>query len=140
MSKITEKELDLLFPETDVEVAGHTFTLKPFSFHESFIVAEKLKNVLHVFQIGMSTDAIARVIIEARDGVEEIVSMAFGLDVKLVQKLDNKNAIKAIVKIIEVNKDFFSDFVQDELAALNEMMEEEDSKPNKVAHSRSAKQ
>jgi len=122
-----------------VEIAGHTFSLKPFSFHETFLVAEKLKNVLHLFQIGMTTDKIARVVIESRDGIEEILSMALDMDIELVKRLDNKNAMKAIVNIIEINKGFFADFVQEEIAHLNEMMEEEKSPKPKVKHSRSAK-
>lgn len=128
MSSITEKELKFLFPETTVEIAGHEFSLKPFSFHETFIVAEKLKNVLGLLQAGMSTEQIAHAVVQSCDGVEEIMAMALDLEVETIRKFDNKNAMKAILKIIEVNSDFFSESVQSELAALNAMMDDKPAK------------
>lgn len=122
MSNITAKELNLLFPVTEVEIAGHTFKLKPFSFYETFIVAEKLQSVLGLFNTQMTVEDIARVVLSSRTGVEDILAMALELDVETIRCFDNKSAMKAIVKIIEVNRDFFSQSVQEELEGLNALM------------------
>jgi len=128
MTSVTEKELAFLFPEESVEIAGHAFTLRPFSFHETFLVAEHLRSVLHLLQVGMSIEAIAGVIVQARDGIEQTMSLALGLDVEVIRKFDNRSAMKAIVEIIRINKDFFAQQVQEELRSLNGLLENKGDK------------
>lgn len=134
---VTEKELDFLFPEKDTEIAGQQFTLRPFSLHETFVVAEKLQNVLHLLTDDMSVSAIAKMIVSSRDGVEDIIAMSLGIDVKLVRKFDMMNAMKAVTAIVEVNRDFFFDCVSKELTALKEVAKVPESKPSAKRSSRS---
>lgn len=136
---IQTKELKFLFPEKEIEIAGCKFTLKPFTFHETFVVAGLLKDVLGLMQAGMGVDQIAKVVVQCADGVEQTMSMALGLDVEDIQKFDNANAMKTIVNIIEINKDFFVDAVQKELGHLNGLLEQpQDAKPSAKKQSRSS--
>jgi hypothetical protein len=124
MSDVQEKELSFLFPEKQYEIAGREFTLRPFSFHETFAVAEKLKTILPLLRLGMTADAIAEVIISSGKGVEEVMAMALKLDIEDVQRFDIKNAMKAIQAIVEINHDFFVQEVQGILVDLNGLIEE----------------
>jgi len=127
MANITEKELELLFPETVVEIAGHDFTLKPFSFIETRIVAEKLKEVTHLFVGNVTPDTIMEIYSKGGEGVRDVIAIALNLKPQLVDKFDPQSTIKAITHIIEVNKDFFLQSVDSELENLMTVLEVEDN-------------
>lgn len=122
MATITEKELEFLFPETTVEIAGHEFKLRPFSFVETKIVAEKLKNVLHLFAGEITFETLAEIYANSYEGVRDVIAMCLNIKPTLVDKFDQKSALIAITHIIEVNKDFFSQNVEKEMKRLVEMM------------------
>ena len=130
MSTITEKELELLFPETVVEIAGHEFTLKPFSFVETRVVAIKLKEVLHLFASEVTPSVLAEIYDKAFDGVRDVIAMSLGIKPTLVEKFDQKSAMKAITEIIKINKDFFTEQVEDEVQSLTDLLGMEDNSPS----------
>lgn len=130
--KITEKELSLLFPETEVEFAGKTFTIRPFSFAETRTVVRKLQEVIHLFGSELTAQALAEIYDKAFDGVADIIAMVYQLDRKTVEKLDIKSALAAINGIIRTNKSFFVDQVEAEINNIVTMMgmsEDQSQKP-----------
>ena len=129
MADITEKELELLFPETTVEIAGHEFVLKPFSFVETRIVAQKLKSVLHLFAGEITPDVLVEIYSTGFEGVRDVIAMSLGIKPQLVEKFDQQSALKAITYIIEVNKDFFSQQVETQMETLAKILGMEDSLP-----------
>lgn len=119
---ITEKELTLLFPSTDVEIAGHTFEMKPFSFVESKIVSLKLRNVLHLFAADtFDQAAFATMYTDAYDGIRDVIALSLGIKPNLVDRFDLASAFKAITNIISINKDFFLKSVNPELKVMVDM-------------------
>lgn len=122
MANITEKELDLLFPETIVEIAGHEFTITPFSFVETRIVAEKMKEVLYLFAGEITPDVLIEIYSKGFDGVRDVIAMTLGIKPQLVEKFDQQSALKAINHIISVNKDFFTQQVESELETLTKTL------------------
>lgn len=127
MSKITKKELDLLFPETEVELAGHTFKIKPFSFVETRTVATKLGPVMHLFSSDMTPASLAVIYTDAFDGIVDVMQMVYGIDKSLIEQFDQATALKAIIEIVNVNKNFFSDRVETHLTDVKELMSEDKS-------------
>lgn len=130
MSSITEKELDLIFPETLVTIAGYEFTLKPFSFAETRIVAIKLKAVLHLFASEVTPSVLAEIYDKAFDGVRDVIAMSLGIKPALVEKFDQRSAVKAVTEIIKINKDFFVEQVEDEVQSLTSLLGMEDNSPS----------
>lgn len=105
---ISEKELEFLFPETEVEIAGHTFALRPFSFSETVVVAEKLKGVLGILAEGeVTATTMATIYATSYEGIRDIMAMCLDIKPDLVDKFDQESALIAITSIIAVNKDFF---------------------------------
>lgn len=115
---VTEQELEFLFPEKEINIAGREFTLRPFSLHEAFVVAEKLQSALSLLKEGMTTEEITSLLIQTRDGVEDVMALSLGLDVEVIRKFDLKSAFKAVRCIVEVNKDFFIQEVMKEFEDL----------------------
>ena len=128
MKTITEKELEFLFPEAEYEIAGHTFTLRPFTFAETRIVAKKLANVLHLFEGELTFDMMAVIYAEAYDGIRDVVAMSLSIKPELVDKFDQKSAVAAIKAVVEVNKDFFVQEVQPLVVDLAKKAADEPSK------------
>lgn len=119
---ITEKELTLLFPSTDVEIAGHTFALTPFSFVETKIVSLKLRKVLHLFAADtFDQAAFAGVYTDAYDGIRDVIALSLNIKPNLVDRFDLASAFKAITNIISINKDFFLESVSPELKVMVDM-------------------
>lgn len=113
MSTVTDKELKYIFPETEVELAGCKFTLRPFSLHESFLVADNLSSVFPLFRQGMPVEEIAKVVVGCEQGIEQVLSVALKLPVEEIQKFDIKTAVQAIMAVIKVNRDFFITIQED---------------------------
>ena len=132
MSNITEKELEFLFPENEVEIAGHMFSIRPFSFVETQIVALKLKDVLHLFAGEITPMILAEVYSTAFEGVRDIIAMSLGIKPALVEKFDQASALIAITEIVKVNKDFFVQQVEGTMTELTEMVmpSEEETSPS----------
>lgn len=130
MANITEKELDLLFPETEVEIAGHTFLLRPFSFVETKIVAMKLKEVLHLFTGEITPQVLVQIYATGFDGVRDVIAMSLNIKPALVEKFDQQAAMKAITNIIDVNKDFFTQQVENEMENLTKILGLEEDNSN----------
>lgn len=122
MANITEKELELIFPETVVEIAGHEFKLTPFSFVETRTVAEKMKNVLHLFAGDITPEILIEVYSKGFEGVRDVIAMSLNIKPALVEKFDQASALKAITYIIEVNKDFFTQQVEGEMESLTKIL------------------
>lgn len=127
---LVEKELDLIFPSTEVEIAGHTFELKPFSFVETRIVALKLKDVLHLLADGIKVENLAEIYANGYDGVRDVIALCLNIKPSTVDRFDQKNAMKAISKIIEINKDFFVEQVETEVEHLAEALGMQDNSPS----------
>ncbi len=127
MKNITEKELEFLFPETEVEIAGKQFTLKPFTFSETRVVASKLGKVLHLFTGDLTTNDLVQIYAEAYEGVRDIIAMSLGIAPKLVDKFDQASAIIAIKNVVQVNKDFFVAQVETQVTALMEVVTGEEA-------------
>lgn len=106
------KELKLLFPEKEVELAGQTFTIRPFSFVETRTVVRKLKDALHLFSGELTVNALADIYDKAFDGIVDVIAMVYQLDRETVEQFDNKTALQAVMGIVEVNKDFFVEEVE----------------------------
>ena len=122
---ITEKELNLIFPEEEVEIAGHVFTLRPFSFLETKIVAQKLHKVLHLFVADdLTTEAISSLYGDTYDGIRDVIAMSLKIDPNLVDKFDTASALRAITHIIKINKNFFSVELTKEAEDLMTMFQE----------------
>lgn len=122
MANVTEKELKFLFPETVVEIAGHEFTLTPFSFVETRIVAEKMKDVLYLFAGDITPDVLIEIYSKGYNGVRDVIAMTLDIKPALVDKFDQQSALKAITHIIEVNKDFFTQQVESEMDGLTKIL------------------
>ena len=101
MGSVNEKELKFLFPETQVELGGVEFTIRPFSFAETRIVAAKLKDVLYLFTGDITPDVLAVVYDKAFDGLVDVIAMTYQLNKKTVQSFDLATAMKAIVEIVD---------------------------------------
>jgi len=130
--KITDKELQLLFPETEVEFAGKTFTIRPFSFVETRTVVRKLQDVIHLFGQELTAATLAGIYDKAFDGIADVIAMVYQLDRKTVEKLDIQSALIAVNGIIGANKSFFVDRVEQEIGAIATMMgmsEDQSPKP-----------
>lgn len=111
MSSINEKELKFLFTEREVELGGQTFTIKPFNFIQTQIVARKLKGALDLLgDFDMSN--IAELYADNYEGLRDIISLVFNLKKETVDSFDLEAATIAISEIIIVNKDFFTQRVQ----------------------------
>lgn len=120
---ITEKELTLLFPGTDVEIAGHTFNITPFSFVQTKTVSLKLRNVLHLFAADtFDKAAFAGIYTDAYDGIRDVIALSLNIKPNLVDRFDLASAFKAITNIISINKDFFLESVTPELKGLTEVV------------------
>ena len=122
MANVTEKELEFYFPGKDVEIAGHEFTIIPFSFVETQIVAKKMKDVLYLFAGDITPDVLIEIYAKGFEGVRDVVAMSLGISPKLVEKFDQQSAMKAITNIIEVNKDFFTKRVEGEMENLTKIL------------------
>lgn len=115
-------ELELLFPETDVELGGAKFTIRPFSFVETRTVTRKLKDVMHLFVGELTPEVLTEVYDKAFDGVVDIIAMVYQLDRETVEQFDLATATKAIKGIVGVNKDFFGDQVENQLDSLTKIL------------------
>tara|TARA_R110002096_G_scaffold59120_1_gene148457 strand:- start:503 stop:898 length:396 start_codon:yes stop_codon:yes gene_type:complete len=122
MATVQEKELQMLFPETEVMLLGREFTIKPFSFYETMVVSKKLKSVLHLFGGNITAESLAEIYEKAFVGLVDVIALVYSLDRKTVEKMDMKNAIVAINGIIGVNKSFFVDSVEMEISNLTTSM------------------
>lgn len=122
MSNIVEKELEFLFPESTFELGGQEFSIKPFSFVETQIVALKLKDVLHLFAGEITPMVLAEVYSTAFEGVRDIIAMSLSLKPKTVEQFDQASALIAITQIVRVNKDFFVERVEATMTELTEMV------------------
>ena len=127
---LVEKELELLFPTTEVEIAGHTFELRPFSFVETRIAAMKLKDVAHLMGDGIEMDKIAEIYSKGGEGVRDVIAMCLDLKPATVDKFDMKSTTTAIVNIIKINKDFFVEQVETEVNNLVKTLGMEDNSPS----------
>lgn len=127
---LVEKELELLFPTEEVEIAGHTFELKPFSFVETRIAALKLKDVLHLMGDGLEMNNIAEIYSKGGEGVRDVIAMSLDIKPTTVDKFDMKSTATAIVNIIKINKDFFVSQVETEVEQLTEMFNLQDNSPS----------
>jgi hypothetical protein len=111
-----EKEMQFLFPEHEVELAGQTFTIKPFSLYQTSIVAKNLKGV---FSFKLFTNLqdidLGELFGENYEGFRKIIAMVYDIPEKTVDQFDIDTAIKAISEILYVNKDFFSKTVENTL-------------------------
>ena len=125
---ISQKELELLFPEQVVEVAGKDITIRPFSFAETRKVMLKLKDVLHIFNADEITPSlIAQATDKSFDGICDVIAMVYGLDRKAVPNLDNRAVLQCIKGIVEVNKSFFVEQVSPVLNDLTATMQDSPS-------------
>jgi len=128
---ITEKELDLIFPEDEVTIGGHVFTIRPFSFAETRVVATKLKKVLHLFAAdNLDANAFGQIYGDAYEGIRDVIAMTLNINKNLVDRFDVASAFRAITHIIKINKDFFSESVGpeiEELAAMFGMNDKEEA-------------
>ena len=118
-----------MFPEgKEVELYGKTFEVRPFSYMETREVLKKLKSVLHLFfSTELTIDVILDAMSNSHEGIRDIVAMSLRLDSKIVDQFDQGEMIKAIRHIIEVNKDFFTSTVENELTSLTEMFGQEEN-------------
>ena len=127
---LVEKELELIFPTTDVEIAGHVFELRPFSFVETRVAAMKLKEVLHLMEDGVDLDKIAEIYSKGGEGVRDVIAMCLDIKPATVDKFDMKSTATAIVNIIKINKDFFVEQVETEVSDLVETLGMQDNSPS----------
>lgn len=122
---VAEKELEFVFPEEEVEIAGQTFTIRPFSFYETLTVAEKLYPMFNLIGSNgkLDTQALTKELHQSAENIIDIIALSLNLNKNTVKKFDNKNAVKAIAKIIEVNKDFFTE-IEEEAAPILQLLQE----------------
>ena len=128
---VQEQELQMLFPEKEIMLAGKEFTIRPFSFIETMVVAKKLKSVLHLFGGDITPESLAVIYENSFEGIVDVIALVYSIDRKAVENFDMKNAVAAINGIIEVNQSFFADTVEPELESLTKIMGmQQDPLPN----------
>ena len=110
MSTTHETELNILFPERTVEIAGTEFTIKPFSFGDTLKVITKFKKLAGILDSASfgSVESIVSIIITGEGELFDLLKMVYGKDRAWFERLDNANALKAIRSAVEVNYDFFT--------------------------------
>lgn len=125
MSSISEKEIAILFPEKELTIAGQKITIKPFSFGQTFYVADKLQPVFDIFVSEGETDQdkIKQAIIIAGESIVDVLSMALQLSPETVKQFDNKTAVKAIMEVVKINKDFFVEEVTPALREFSPLLQ-----------------
>ena len=129
MVDVVEKEMKMLFPETDVELGGQTFSIRPFSFVETRIVVKHLKEVLHILNGDLTPQALAEIYDKAFDGVVAVIAMTFKMENENVEQFDNATALKAITSIVDVNKSFFAESVAAETDKIVKLLGMGETKP-----------
>lgn len=118
---LTEKEIKILFPESELEIAGLTFTIRPFSFVESKKVVEKLGTVIHLLGGEITPEVLGQLYASAFEQVRDIIAMVLKVEPTIVEQLDLGSVSKIVLEIIRVNKDFFDGSVKSNLESVAEM-------------------
>ena len=122
MSDITTKELKHIFPSKKVTISGVPFTLKPFNVKELLFAMDQLKSVIGALRLSDDPEEMAKVLIGCGAGIVEVTAMSLHITKEEFEQFDMANAMKAIVNIITINKDFFIQRVQKELEGLNALL------------------
>jgi hypothetical protein len=120
-NNLTEKEIKILFPESEIEIAGLTFSVRPFSFVESKRVVEKLGSVIHLLGGDITPEVLGQLYASAFEQVRDIIAMVLKIEPTIVEQLDLGSISKIVMEIIRVNKDFFDGSVKSNLEGIAEI-------------------
>jgi len=123
LKTITDKELELLYPNSgEIDICGHTFTIRKFSMGQSAFVLKKIGLIipmllsnydfqtksLNALEPGMLMGAFN----ETSDGIFEVVAMCLNVKPAIVEEFDPETFFLVIEEIIRVNIDFFDNRVK----------------------------
>lgn len=103
------KELDTLFPESEIVLGGETIKVSPFRFGQFPQVIKKMRGVASAMD-GDDFGSIASIvdlIALGGDDILDLVSIALKKDREWVDELTPEDGAKAISIVIESNYDFF---------------------------------
>lgn len=104
------KEFKILYPETDVELCGSTFTIRQWSAIKAKNNAKRLQGPFVKLASGALTDElINEVFDEAFDEITLIISEDYELDLETVHELPAPECVKAFRGILEANMSFFDE-------------------------------
>jgi hypothetical protein len=106
-------EIQKIFPEVNLELAGKEFKIVPFKFGQMPKIMKLMEKLAvpaqKAIREGTTHDITTVFGLMAEGGVELIQLMAEGIKVpvEFVENLDQEDGVKLLAAFIEVNKDFF---------------------------------
>lgn len=127
------KEFNFIFPSNKYTIAGIEFNIRPFSIGETKIIANKLGPILEFFfSLGdgetLNAELLSKMYGKGYEGIAYVVAYVLNksgemeVTPEMFDSFDTKSAVQAIVAIVEVNKDFFSNSVENETNRLAKVL------------------